>query len=521
MGGKLPGLIKVFSRGIGLKILLSFLPPVAVAWAFFLLYLYMVEQYSPHLFLPAMALGLAGIVIGSVIVLALVVTTVPAIRRLIDITNDLAEGSLSADIPFQARKDEIGELARSLNVFKDNARRLRLLQVKEEAEGRRNQRKLQSQWLALNHALEAEISASVKGVLETAQEMIGSTQAVSQSVTTVEACAQEAKDACEQARRNVEGLSGAVGELSGSVQEIREQAGHSTAIARKAEEEAGRAGHLVENLAGAAQSVGEVVDLISSIAAQTNLLALNATIEAARAGEAGKGFAVVAGEVKSLANQTATATEDISLQVGRIQQATQEAVAAIGGIGQIIGEVNAIAGNIAAAVGRQEAASREIADSSRQTAEGTHAVFDNIVRAADFSQDAGTLAASVSQALGDVNSRLVSMNGSFQEIMRAGSGENRRMNERHTVNVAALISNGDGRKPCLLHEISLSGAAVLDRAIENACPSMAIGLELPSLPPLQGIVVAVTGQGVHVGLEIGDDELPLLERFVQKFKPAA
>ncbi len=158
----------------------------------------------------------------------------------------------------------------------------------------------------------------------------------------------------------------------------------------------------VQALASAAQKIGNVVSLISDIAGQTNLLALNATIEAARAGEAGKGFAVVASEVKSLASQTARATEEISAQIGQMQHVTRDAVAAIQGIGATIAEVNQIASTIASAVEEQSAATQEIARNVQQAAEGTQAVTANIAQVQDATTTTGAAASQVLGAAGEL-----------------------------------------------------------------------------------------------------------------------
>ena len=173
-------------------------------------------------------------------------------------------------------------------------------------------------------------------------------------------------------------VASAAEELSASISEIARQVAQSSEIADQAVQDANRTDSIVKTLADGAQKIGDVVGLISTIAGQTNLLALNATIEAARAGDAGKGFAVVASEVKSLANQTAKATEDISQQVAQIQVATKEAVTAIEAISQTIGEVSRIATAIAAAVEEQGAATQEIARNVHEAASGTQQVGTNI-----------------------------------------------------------------------------------------------------------------------------------------------
>jgi len=186
--------------------------------------------------------------------------------------------------------------------------------------------------------------------------------------------------------------------LSSSIEEISRQVAHSATIAANAMSEAERTNSMVESLSEAAGKIGQVVNLINAIASQTNLLALNATIEAARAGEAGKGFAVVANEVKSLANQTAKATNEIGTQIGAVQAATRDAVGAITDIARTIGQINEIAGSIAAAVEEQGAATQEIARNVQQAAMGTQEVTGTIARVSAAAFETGNTAREVLSA---------------------------------------------------------------------------------------------------------------------------
>jgi methyl-accepting chemotaxis protein len=226
---------------------------------------------------------------------------------------------------------------------------------------------------------------------ETAQSMAATADQSSALVSAV-------ASAAEETSVNVQTVSSGTEELSSSISEIGRQVITSAQIARKAVDEAGATDATMQGLAENASRISVVVDLIQVIASQTNLLALNATIEAARAGEAGRGFAVVASEVKSLANQTAKATEEIRAQIASMQQVTTSAVGAIRNIGETIAEINEVTTAIAAAVEEQGAATREIARNIQHAAGGTAEVSSNIVGVSTASGEAGMAAAEVLNA---------------------------------------------------------------------------------------------------------------------------
>ena len=225
--------------------------------------------------------------------------------------------------------------------------------------------------------------------------------------------------ASSQASTNVGTVASATEELTASIGSIAQQVTRSAEIAGKAADEARRTNTVVEGLASGTHKIGEVVTLIQNIASQTNLLALNATIEAARAGEHGRGFAVVASEVKALANQTAKATEEISAQVQSIQNATGDAVAAIQAIGTTIAEIDGISSEIAAAVDQQGAATREIAGSGQQAADGTRVVNTNIVSVSQASDQAGKDATKLLDAANGLSSQSDRLRAEVESFLRS------------------------------------------------------------------------------------------------------
>jgi methyl-accepting chemotaxis protein len=308
----------------------------------------------------------------------------------------LAQGDLSVVITGIERQDEVGVLARSLQVFKDNAIEARRLAALQEAENQAKMRRAEVLY-QLTKTFEHNVSALTQGLSSAASEM----EATAQSMTTVAGQTTRqsvtVSSAAQQTSANVQTVAAATEELSISIREIASQVSQSSQIADKAVQGARRTDATVQELASMASKIGDVVQLINTIAGQTNLLALNATIEAARAGEAGKGFAVVATEVKELASQTAKATEEIGAQIASVQQATGQTVAAIQEIARTIAEMSQISTSIAAAMEEQGAATSEIARNVQEAARGTEAVTGSIV---DVQNGAGETSAAASQVLG-------------------------------------------------------------------------------------------------------------------------
>ncbi|MBJ7405996.1 MAG: methyl-accepting chemotaxis protein [Bradyrhizobium sp.] len=310
----------------------------------------------------------------------------------------LANGDLETEIyRSKNHNDEISVMANTLQVFRESMIETRALTNEQDKD-----RIAKAERAARMEAKIAEFENTVRSALDNLSQSANSMQSTAQSMSNTadqsNALVNAVASAAEETSVNVQTVSAGTEQLSSSIQEISRQVVTSAEIAKKAVDEAGATDATVQSLADSASRISVVVDLIQTIASQTNLLALNATIEAARAGEAGRGFAVVASEVKSLASQTAKATDEIRTQIASMQSVTTSAVGAIQGIGRIIGEINDVTTTIAAAVEEQGAATREIARNIQHAAGGTSEVSSNIVGVSTASAEAGTAAGEVLSA---------------------------------------------------------------------------------------------------------------------------
>jgi methyl-accepting chemotaxis protein len=321
--------------------------------------------------------SLVGLVIVDGFGILLTRGLVRRFRRVTTAMAALSGGDTNAEIAGANEGDEIGQLAQALQVFKDNMIAARRLDAEKQEERVRKQerRRHVDQFV---HEFNRAVIDAIQTLAEAATELRGASETVSSTAIEANRQALAVSNASAQATGNVRAVAAASQVLSVSIGDIGLLVAHASEIAGRSVDEAQRTDGSVRELVDAAGRIGEVVQLISNIASQTNLLALNATIEAARAGDAGKGFAVVASEVKSLANETGKATEEITRQIAAIQAATNNVVEAIKGIGSTIGRVNDISGSIASAIEEQGASTQEIAHNTEAAARGTAEVSDNI-----------------------------------------------------------------------------------------------------------------------------------------------
>jgi methyl-accepting chemotaxis protein len=364
------------------------------------------------------ALGIGGMVLAGVVAMVVIRALTRPISRLTAAMGQLSGGDLDVVVPDADLKNEMGAMARALEVFKTNMIQARALDArqKEEQAARQERAERVTQ-------ITSRFDEAVSGILKDVSDAVGKMRTTAASMTdTASGAAERAQTvakASNAATVNVQAVAGASEELAASVQEIGRQLENSTKIASAATEQAKSTNKLVESLAAATEKIGTVVRLINDIAEQTNLLALNATIEAARAGEAGRGFAVVAAEVKTLANQTAKATEEIGAHISAVQSVTGESVQAIRSIVETIDKINEITAQVSAAVVEQSAATQEIARSVQEAAQGTASVDENITGVTHAADLTGAAASEVRGAADGLAERSQALRGEVESFLEA------------------------------------------------------------------------------------------------------
>ena len=367
--------------------------------------------------------SLVAIVIGALFAVIIGRAISRPIVRMTEAMGTLAKGDLTVAVPAVGRKDEIGEMAEAVQVFKDNALEVERLKQEQEEQERRAAEEKRRQMMELADRFESSVGAIIGTVSSASTELQQTAQSMSSTAEETSNQSAAVAAASEEASSNVGTVASSTEELSSSISEISRQITESNRISNQAADDAETANEAVKGLADAAQKIGDVVNLISDIAEQTNLLALNATIEAARAGEAGKGFAVVASEVKSLANQTAKATEEIAAQVSGMQSATGDTVQSIEGITKVIAQLSENAAAVASAVEEQNAATQEISRSVQEASSGTQEVASNIVGVQQAAEQTGAASAQVLGAAEELSKQSETLRGEVDRFisgLRAG-----------------------------------------------------------------------------------------------------
>lgn len=370
----------------------------------------------------AIAFSILVLILGAALSIMLTNIVATPLRRATDSMQKLAGGDLDVEVLGTERRDDAGQLAKSLLVFKENALQVRRMRDEQEALKVRTEAEKRAAMHKLARDFESAVFSVVDAVASASTELEASAESLSRTAGESSRRADDVARSSDVASANVQTVASASEEMAASAAEIAAQVSQSSGVARVAETRARDADSTVRELANAASRIGDVVNLITQIASQTNLLALNATIEAARAGEAGRGFAVVAQEVKRLAEQTAKATEDIAAQVSDIQNATSGAVDALGAISNTIVEINQISMSISASVEEQTAAVGEISRNTAEVAMSARDVSEAIGGVRHGAQETGAAAAQslgAARELGQQSNRLREEVRRFIEQIRA------------------------------------------------------------------------------------------------------
>ncbi len=365
------------------------------------------------------------VVIGVVIIARSIARPLSVITATI---KQVAEGAENVEVPHTARGDEIGALARAIQIFNEAMERNRNLNSQVTADSAARAERSRHIEASVEEFRQA-IGAVLRAVNQNASAMRHTAESITRVTSDASERAMAATGATSQAAGNVSAVAGAAEELSASVQEIGRQVRQSAGAVEQTGQRTEKSISEIESLAAATQRIDGVLQLIQAIAEQTNLLALNATIEAARAGDAGRGFAVVAHEVKALAGQTAKATEEIGQNVGLIQSSTRNAVDAVREIGIAVREINDITSAIAGAVGQQDAATREISVNAQSAAQGNETLVNNIVSLRDSIGETNTAAGSVLSASNELTAMAETLSREVEKFfhsLRSGQAETRK-----------------------------------------------------------------------------------------------
>jgi len=366
------------------------------------------------------------------------------VRQLTNAMQVLAGGALSTEVPDAGRRDEIGDMARAVVVFREHMRKEAALATEQEAQRQQAEADKRAALVRMAETIERDTSAVLDQVSQRTGAMAAAAQDMSASAMRTGASADSAATAASQALATAQTVASAAEQLAASIREIGAQVAQTTSVVGRAVAAGGETRATIETLNQEVARIGTVAEMIAGIAARTNLLALNATIEAARAGDAGKGFAVVASEVKALANQTARSTEEITRHIGQVRAATGASVAAVTRIEQTITEINTIASSVAAAVERQGAATAEIARSVTETAAAAHEMTGRTGEVSTEARETGRQATQVRADSDALSSAIDDLKHGIVHVVRTSTEDvDRRRNRRYPTDLACRLTLQD------------------------------------------------------------------------------
>jgi methyl-accepting chemotaxis protein len=450
----------------------------------------------------------AALVVGGLLALLLARGVTRPLKTLTAATRDLAKGDLGVVLPAMERADELGELARAVLVFQEQARAVERIAAVREQERAKNEGERRDALVRMAESIEGQTAATVGRIAEESERVHDTAKNMARGATMVEENAQRVAAAAEQSLINAQTVASATDKLSDSIRQIAGQMEKSREVVGDAVRAADNASTTVADLAQAMAAIDQVVQLIADIAGQTNLLALNATIEAARAGEAGKGFAVVANEVKNLANQTARQTSEITDRIAHLGEMARKVTAAIQSTVGRVQDVESIAAEVAQSVQEQQAATDQISRNVSQSALAAREVSDRIVEVADEAVNTGRQAGQVEQMLHDMAEQVGELGRTLTRMVRTSTPEvNRRESPRYPADNDVRLDGHQGH----LEDVSAGGARVA------GVPAFPIGAQVRlRLDDLDlAATVVFSGEGL-CRVKFATDQQDRVERWLRR-----